>query len=554
MPRVRFSYWELMAFSFGGMIGSGWLLGAGQVDDIAHGLGWLSWLFAGLVVLIIGVVMMELGRAWGQDGGLVWWPLKSSGPAVAMAVAAAAWIFYAVNPASEAEATTQFVGQWVHGMVSHGSLTWIGLAFGAALVILLAGINVLGLQLVKRISVAATVLKVVVPVVVLALLIRSGIGSHAHTGSGQSANFGDVLRAITSGGVIYAYTGFQAPVDFGGRVRNKRDMDRLPWAVIVPILFGLVVFTSLQWLSMHDGLNWQGVGYNSPYARLATGIAVWRLSLAWLVKLDEVVSPLGCGLIFTAALGHTTESISLHGLIPPAFSSKAELRIGNRVWLVAWFALSVNALLSLLVLACLRTWATLAEASGIMTLFVYAIPSVSHAALLRHTSERGHTGPLQQVADSLRSAGIRSRLAPVSFWLMTVILYWSDRETLLVAAGLILAGAALLIVLRPPAWREDQTEPESQTWQQWRDSRRPAWWLATYGCGLVALCWLRGNHSSGTGTWLGMATALALAIVMFQRLVVSSAEYMSLHPPRYENTAPDHPPAKKGGESEPTAA
>src|ERR1700722_15124877 len=97
-----------MAFSFGGVIGSGWLLGPAQVTATAGGWGWLSWLIGGGAGLIIGVGVVGLGRAWGQDGGLAWWPMNSSGPIVALIVVAASWIFYAFNPASEAAAAVEF--------------------------------------------------------------------------------------------------------------------------------------------------------------------------------------------------------------------------------------------------------------------------------------------------------------------------------------------------------------------------------------------------------------------------------------------------------------
>jgi amino acid transporter len=554
--RVRFSFWELLAFSSGGVIGSGWLLGPEGVTSQAKGLGWLSWLIAGVAVLIIGLVMMELGRAWGQDGGLIWWPLNSSGPVVATVVVAAAWIFYAANPASEAEAAVEFCGHWLPWLVSDknhtlsgSNLTWAGVAFGAVPVLLLAGINMLGLRLVARVTVVATVIKVLVPGAVLALLIRSGIGGHVHSAGGASP--GDVLRAITNGGVIYAYTGFQATADFGGRVR-ERDRDRLPLTVIVPVLFGLVFFTLLQWLSVHAGLDWSGVNYDSPYVGLAAGIAAMRISFAWLVRLDEFVSPLGCGLVYTAALGHTTENISLHGLIPDAFSSRINLRILGRTRPVAWVTLAINASLSLVILACLHQWATLAEASGIITLFVYATPSVSHAALLRHTaSQQRQADQVQRIAERLRSTWIPSRLAPLSFWLMTVILYWANWQILLPAIGLIAGVTALLIVVRPRRWRKDLAWPDdmqSQTWQQWRVSREPAWWLACYGCGLAALNSVCGSHHSGILPWFGMASALALAMIAFGGLVDSSARYMALHPPADRQAPPDPPDAETGPE------
>jgi amino acid transporter len=555
----KLSFWQLLAYSFGGMIGSGWLLGSYNSAQIAGSLAWVSWMLGGVAMLIIGIVMMELGRRLGRDGGLVWWPFYSGGPIVAMVVAAAIWIFYALNPASEAAAAVQFASHWLPWLYEHRNhhdhLTWPGVGVSALVVVLLTRLSMLGLRLITKITLLAGIFKVAVPLMVLALLVRSGIGSPAHAIPGPAKPEG-ILTAITSGGVIYTYIGFQAPVDFGGRARRPtRD---IPWAVITPIIFGLIFFTLLQVLSTHDGVlgtGWYGIHYDSPYARLAAGVAGWGLLLGWLARIDTIVSPIGSGLVFTTALANTIDNLSSQRLITGIIPARARNPVPRqeREHLVPRRVLAINLVISLLFLPFLPDWRSLVNESSVITVFVYAVPSISLAAL---------GASLPQVAAGVvdkntpPSRVISRYLAPLSFMLMTLILYWADFGVLALGTALTLAGAAILLVFfRPGFWRphRDRTA-QSPLRQEWLDSRTPAIALASYLCGLVFLCWLRERtrHTvpAVTGLVWGDFLALALGFFAFRSLVASSAKYMTLHPPRKGPTAEPPEPDQRPGAPE----
>lgn len=542
---------QLLALSFGGMIGSGWLLGSYESAQVAGGLAWVSWLFGGAAMLIIGVVMMELGRRLDRDGGLVWWPFYSSGPIVAMVVSAAIWIFYALNPASEAAAAVQFASHWLPWLYDHQDrLTWPGVGVSALLVIFLTGLSMLGLRLITKITLVATIFKIAIPLLIVGLLVRSGLGGPAHAASlPATRGFGSVLTALTSGGVIYAYIGFQAPVDFGGQAR--RPVRDIPWAVITPIVFGVLFFTLLQVLSAHDGVlgtGWYGIRYDTPYARLATSIAGWGLFLGWLTRIDSIVSPLGSGLVFTSALANTIDNISsqrlIAGITParvrsltpkvarparmaanPASAREQEHRVPLRI-------LAINLVISLLFLPFLPDWQSLVNASSVITVFVYAVPSISLAALIKNPSE---VAARVVDKDQPPSRAIGRYLAPASFMLMTLILYWATFTVLALVTALTVAGATILLVFfRPDFWRPGRGQRlPTPLREEWLDSRTPAYALAGYFCGLIALCWLRQDVlPAATALLWGDAVAMILGFCAFRCLVDSSAAYMMKHPPR----------------------
>jgi amino acid transporter len=144
----------------------------------------------------------------------------SSGPLVAMITVAAIWIIYALSPASEATAAVEFGSHWFpwlyspppSGIPVGGQLTWPGFGVAAVLVGLLVATSLLTLRLITSFTVVASVVKVVVPVIVLVLLIRSGFDGSTGKGmeyTSQKSSFSNILTAVTSGGVIYTYTGFR---------------------------------------------------------------------------------------------------------------------------------------------------------------------------------------------------------------------------------------------------------------------------------------------------------------------------------------------------------
>jgi len=110
--RRRMSFYDLFFLAAGGVIGSGWLFGAVQADQGTGSWAVLSWLIGGALMLVIVAVMVELSTVVPKTGGLTFLPLQSSGPLLATVVAAGVWVFYAVDPASEAVAMVRGLAAW----------------------------------------------------------------------------------------------------------------------------------------------------------------------------------------------------------------------------------------------------------------------------------------------------------------------------------------------------------------------------------------------------------------------------------------------------------
>jgi amino acid transporter len=227
--RKSLGLWQLTAIGFSGVIGSGWLLGAMVAAQIAGPEAIVAWLVGGAALMLIALVMADLGAARPESGGLIRWPYYSSGRLVATIAGWGIWIAYATNPPSESAAMLQYASKYVPDIYSGSSLTGLGILLGIGVMAVFVLINWFGVLLFARINGALTVAKFVVPTLTVIALFISGFHSSNFSSHGGFAPYGWApgLSAIATAGIIYAYTGFQGPIDLSGEARNpRRDVPR----------------------------------------------------------------------------------------------------------------------------------------------------------------------------------------------------------------------------------------------------------------------------------------------------------------------------------------
>jgi amino acid transporter len=283
--RRHLGFWQLTAVAFGGVIGSGWLLSPMHAAAAAGPASLITWVVGGLALVLIALVMVELGATMPVAGGLVRWPLFTSGRLVATLVGTGIWIAYATNPPSESAAMLQYMSKYVPGLFSGGRLTTLGVLLGLAFMAVFVALNWFGVKLFAHVNLAVTIAKFAVPALTVVMLLATGFHAHNVTGAGHGGfapyGYSAPLSAIATAGVIYAYTGFQGPIDLAAEARNpRRD---IPRAVLTALLLSMVLYIALQlaFLGAVPGADlihgWHGVDFDSPFAELATS-----LNLTWL--------------------------------------------------------------------------------------------------------------------------------------------------------------------------------------------------------------------------------------------------------------------------------
>lgn len=451
----RLSLVDLFGLAAGGVIGSGWMLGAESADQHAGSDAVYSWLIGGVLMLAVAAVMVELGTAAPKTGGLVFLPLQSSGPLVATVAAAGIWVFYAVNPASEAAAMTSGLAAWQPGLFHPGSvrLTPAGFVWAFVFMVLTTAVNLLGPRLFLRFNALLTAWKVLIPLLVVGLLILAQVHPHApgtalkYAGPAVHRGFTAALAAVTGGGIVYAYLGFQGPLDFAGSVRQRGRMSeaaRLRWAVYGTVGGSIVLYTLLQVVFIRHHTEWAGALTESPYAQFAAAA-----SIGWigpLIRVNALLSPAGSGMVFTHSLTREVAALSRAHLTHRGLQSarRAVFKPFGRRLDVYWSILIVDFVVGWLALLFVGgSWSALISITSVLALIVYAVPGVVLASLVGRVPEQFP-----------RSKALSRFLAEFGFISIAVVLYSAGWSGLWEGMAAMAAGCCLLFGLPVVAQRD----------------------------------------------------------------------------------------------------
>jgi APA family basic amino acid/polyamine antiporter len=188
---------EVLALSFGAMIGWGWVALTGNWIDGAGSVGaMLAFLFGGIVVVFVGFTYAELASAMPQAGGEHVYSHRALGATASFICTWAILLGYVSVVAFEAVALPTVTDYLVPGF-SRGYLwtvagwdvqfTWVMVGVVAA--IAMTAINILGIRTAARLQVLATTLILLVGL----LLLGSGIAG------GDAANMQPMLTGGAKG-------------------------------------------------------------------------------------------------------------------------------------------------------------------------------------------------------------------------------------------------------------------------------------------------------------------------------------------------------------------
>jgi amino acid transporter len=211
--------------------------------------------------------------------------------------------------------------------------------------------------------------------------------------------------------VVFAFNGFQSPVNLAGEAKNPNRS--IPVAVVGSILIAGLIYVLLQVAFVgavspdQVAKGWANINLNSPFADLAIA-----LNLNWLALIlfaDAFVSPSGTGITYTATTARMIYGMKENGYMPGIFGAIHPLYGVPRA------AMCFNLAISFVFLLLFRGWGSLAEVISVATLISYVTGPISVMALRR-------TGP--HLNRPLKVKGM-SVIAPVAFILASLILYWA---------------------------------------------------------------------------------------------------------------------------------
>jgi amino acid transporter len=474
----------LMLTGLGSIIGSGWLFGAWKAAKIAGPAALCAWVIGAVVILAIALTYAELGAMFPESGGMVRYARYSHGALVGFISAWANWIAIVSVIPIEAEASIQYMStwpyEWAHNLFIEGSLTTPGLLLSAVLVVIYFMLNYWGVKVFARANSAITIFKFIIPGLTILGLMMSGFHKEnlgeSFGGSGVFAPYGwsAVLTAVATSGIVFAFNGFQSPINLAGEARNPAKS--VPFAVIGSILLALVIYVLLQ-IAYIGAVNpadvmkgWNQFNFKSPFAELAIALNLnW---LAILLYVDAFVSPSGTGTTYMATTTRMIYAMERNNTMPKIFGSVHPLYGVPRP--AMWF----NLLVSFIFLFFFRGWSSLAAVISVATVISYLTGPISLMALRRAAKDLER--PLHIPGMSL--------IAPFAFVCASLILYWAKWP--------LTGEIILLMIVALPVYFYFQAKSGFSGFNQ---DLKAAWWLVAYLPVMAILSLIGSKEFGGMG-------------------------------------------------------
>ncbi len=446
----------LMFVSLGSIIGSGWLLGALTAATSAGGASIVSWLLAGVIIVLLALVHSELGAAYPFAGGTARWPRLAFGSLGGFTAGWVAWLQAVTIAPIEVEAALSYLDHKWHGLINDvGALTTRGLGVATGLMLLFTVINILGVRWLAESNRIAVLWKVAVPVLTVVVLIVVSFRGSNFTAGGGFAPYGahGVLAALPLG-VVFALQGFEQAAQLAGEARDPQR--NVPRAVIGAVVVGTVLYLALEIAFVgalnpgnlvHGWANPVGKGDFGPYATLATGLGLgW---LAVILYVDAFISPAGTGLIYVGTSARLSYALGHAGYLPKGVS-----QISSRG--VPYTSIILAFVVGLICFLPFPSWQSLVGLVTSATVIMYAFAPITLLALRKADSQRRRPYRVPAVPF----------LAPLAFIAANEIIYWTSWTTveklmLAIAAGYVIFGISYAVgrpIERPPL------DPRSLIW------------------------------------------------------------------------------------------
>ncbi len=447
----------LLWASEGSIIGSGWLFGALVAATYAGPSALIGWIVASFIVILLALVHAELGGLFPVSGGTSRFPHYAFGSFAGATFGWASYLQAATVAPIEVLAAIQYLStaHWARHFFNHhvvnglpaNTLSGSGIIAAVILMVIFVVFNLVGIRFLARANNAITWWKVAIPVATIIVLLASNFhGSNFSKGGGffvHGAAVKSILIAIPSGGIVFALLGFEQAVQLGGEAKNpSRD---LPRAVILSILIGAGIYILLQvafigalspsFLHAHGPWTNLGSANSNPAVVALNAGPFYTVSkiaglslLAFLLRIDAVVSPAGTGLIYTTSSARLSFALSKNGYVPSAFETT------NSRTRVPVFGVIFASIIGLLFLLPFPSWSALVGVVTAASVLMYAAAPLALAALRKQKPE------LERVY-KLPAAGF---LAPLSFVCASWIIYWAGWETYTTLMLAMLIGYALI--------------------------------------------------------------------------------------------------------------
>lgn len=320
---------NILIASAGGMIGSGWLFSPFISAQMAGSNALISWIIAALFMLFIALPLCELGTMFPVSGGMSNYPTFTHGQEVGFLFAWTSWLSYVVMTPIEIQAILQYSSHFFPALIvndpttlklsGYGYLVAIGIMFFVVI------LNSYGIKILAECNKYASIIKFTLPsIAIIALLSSAPNMANISIHLDDKTSWANIFAALSAGGVVFAFTGFQNGLILAGEVKNPQH--NIPIAILGAVLIGFLLYFMLQ-LSFIAAIpqkylthGWNALTYPGDSGPLVGLTLLLGLGfVATLLMIDAAFSPFGTTLIYTAATSRIVYGMALNNHLPKVF-------------------------------------------------------------------------------------------------------------------------------------------------------------------------------------------------------------------------------------------
>jgi amino acid transporter len=331
MLKRDISTFNVLVAAAGGMVGSGWLFAPFIGAQIAGANALISWAIAAIFMLFIALPLCELGTIFPISGGMANYPTFTHGKEVGFIFAWISWLSYVVMTPIEIQAILQYGSHFFPELIlkeAHAfTLSPSGYATAIFIMLFVVILNTYGIKLLAECNKYASIIKFILPSIAIVSLIHiapsfSNLNLSLPLSSKES--WEQIFTALSTGGIVFAFTGFQNGLMLAGEVKNPQR--NIPIAILGAVLIGFVLYFMLQ-LSFivavpkaYLAQGWQQLSFHGDSGPLVGLTLLLGLSIvATLLLIDAAFSPFGTTLVYTAATSRILYGMSMNQHLPAFF-------------------------------------------------------------------------------------------------------------------------------------------------------------------------------------------------------------------------------------------
>lgn len=460
---------NILVASAGGMIGSGWLFSPYISAQIAGSDALISWIIAAFFMLLIALPLCELGTMFPVSGGMSNYPTYTHGPEVGFLFAWVSWLSYVVMTPIEIQAILQYSSHFFPFLTidNHNtdlSLSGYGYCAAIAIMFFVVLLNSYGIKILAECNKYASLIKFILPSIAIVSLLHcapdfSNIDIHLN----DKASWINIFSALSTGGIAFAFTGFQNGLILAGEVKNPQK--NIPIAILGAVFIGFVLYFMLQ-LSFLAAVpkqflseGWHHLHYPGDSGPLVGLTLLLGLGMvAVLLMIDAAFSPFGTTLVYTAATSRIVYGMALNQHLPKLF-----LKVNRHK--IPYVTLYVNFIVGIFSFLPFPGWQKLVAFLSSASILSYCIGPICLLAM-RQLQPQTHR--------PFRLSGSLF-LSHCAFYICNLMLYWCGFD-ILWKLNIALAIGLMLSLL----YHKENSIKDNH----------PLYWFGAYMLCLLMLSWL----------------------------------------------------------------